>query len=454
MNDARGRIVPKPIKRSYAEGLGIGDYWISMYGARRGMMDRAIQTSLPGAFSKEIMASTIDNVISGEDCGTKEGITLRVDDPDVIDRYLAGNQSVFTHNTLVDSSVVQRLRKEGVSTVKVRSPLHCLRPKGTCARCYGVDERGTMPSVGDNVGAKAGQTISEPLVQMVMSSFHTGGVAGAGADPVGFQRVNQLLQMPKIVTGSAPLAPSDGKITKITKGLAGGYDVFVNDKKVHVPHGRKLKVALGGKVDAGDPLSDGVIKPQDLVKHKGMAKAQEYVVNELQKAYSGQGINLHKKVFETVVRSLGNTTQVLNNPNDSDHLPGDVISYTVAQDYNRNLEITKPTEECEGYQLSKAHGPLKKGHTLEAKDLKLLKALGHKDLSVTKDAIRHAPFLKGMNTLPILKKDWMSALGFRNLSKALTEGASQGWKTDVRGYHPIPAFAHGVTFGKGEEGKY
>lgn len=808
VTDAKGIIVPKPISKSYTEGLDIDDYWLSMYGARRGMMDRAIQTSLPGAFSKDVMATTLDNVISGEDCGTKEGIALPVESSDALDRFTAGDQSGIAHNTVVDTSVIAKLRKVGAKTIKVRSPLRCLKPKGTCAKCYGIDEHGHAPEVGENIGAKAGQTISEPLYQMVLNcteglitdstgkmfaledyfeeisgeavkegncitkytdygsevcviddgngvrtssiqghlpedhmlffktkaghsmlvqanhplwiydeegscceiyaedvkigdrfkidrsclervgiedapfdpyfigryladgstrygngtpryvgvpiativtgadieiknktlrssqglgastkkdvqifkpefadkfryivrgrsakekrlqpgfnlwkkqdlikvmagyidgdsycflkhrkttvaristssylvlqqleiicnlldikfnptalpyyepqkspaftaelrfkddavykesiklgrlefypakyrikheefepitgisrmwswnrlvwdlktstagftcgmirnhnSFHTGGTAG-GPSSGGYGRINQLLQLPKVVVGAATLAPVTGKITKITKGLAGGFDVVVVDKLVHVSKGLTLKVVVGQQVEAGDPLSDGVIKPQDLVKHKGMQAAQAYMASELQQAYSQQGQKIQRKVFETVVRSLGNTTKVLNNPKDTGHLPGDVIPYTVAEYHNKNLEQEVPVEESAGHKLAKGIGDFKAGHILSADDSKMLKAKGISMVLIELDPIVHAPLLKGMSTLPLLKRNWMAALGYRHLAKNLVEGAGQGWTTDLADYHPIPAFAHGETFGKGKDGKY
>lgn len=453
VTDTKGKIVPKPINTSYTEGLNIEDYWLSMYGARRGMMDRSIQTRLPGAFSKDVMATTLDNVISGEDCGTKEGIVLPIDSTDTLDRFTAGDQQGVPHNTLVDSKILAQLRKKGSKTIKVRSPLRCLKPKGTCAKCFGIDEHGHQPSIGDNIGAKVGQTISEPLYQMVLNSFHTGGTAG-GPSASGYGRINQLLQLPKVVVGSASLAPLSGKISKITKGLAGGYDVVVGDKTVHISKGLTLKVHVGQQVDAGDPLSDGAIKPQDLVKLKGMKEAQNYIASELQEAYKAQGQTINRKIFETVVRSLGNTTRVLNNPKDSDHLPGDVISYTVAEHHNANLEIDSPIDEAAGFKLAVGVEGFKAGHLITPEDVKLMKARGVHAVRVTRDPIVHAPFLKGMSTLPLLKRNWMSALGYRYLAKNLVEGAGQGWTTDLADYHPVPAFAHGETFGQGKEGKY
>jgi DNA-directed RNA polymerase subunit beta' len=453
VRDEKEQIVPLPISKSYAEGLDVADYWTSMYGARKGMMDRAISTSVPGEFSKTLMANTIDNVISAADCGTRRGKELDIGNPDALNRYLAESQGTFARNTLVDQHVVSKLKKAGKRKIEVRSPLACLASKGTCSYCYGLDEHGERPGLGENIGAKAGQTLSEPLVQMAMNSFHTGGVA-ENKDLGGYPRINQILQMPKIMAGAAPLAPIDGKIDKVTPGLAGGYDVQMGKHKLHVPKGRGLKIKQGSKVSQGDPLSDGSIKPQDLVKYKGMRPAQEYMVDELHKAYHGQGARIDRKTFETVVRSFANTTQVLNNPKDSPYLPGDIAPYSVIENHNAAGSASIPVESSLGRKLAKTYKFLRKGHEITDGDIRILQGMGLKVVEVTQEKIKHAPFLKGISTLPLLKKDWMASLGYRNLAKALTEGAGQNWSTDLEGHHPIPAFARGTTFGKGKDGKY
>jgi DNA-directed RNA polymerase subunit beta' len=454
VNDAKGNIVPKVMKKSYAEGLDISDYWTSMYGARRGMMDRAVQTSLPGSFSKDIMASTVDNVISAIDCGTKKGIVMDINDSHIADRFLAGNQGSFSHNSLIDTVTISKLKKEGLKTITVRSPLTCKQAKGTCAKCYGLDEHGHTPEIGENIGAKAGQTIAEPLVQLVMNTFHTGGAAGTGASVGGYKRIDQLLRMPKFVAGAATLSPTNGRVTSIDKGIAGGYVVQVGDKKANVSQGLELKVKVGDMVDAGDAISDGVVKPQDLVAHKGMQKAQEYVVSELYKAYKGQKQDIQKKVFETVVRSLSNTTQILSPSKELGFVKGDIAPYTLIAAHNENLEQLVSLEEAMGYHLAQDYGIVKAGTEVTDKEIKILKMSGVKEVKIKKEAIKHAPLLKSVNALPLMKRDWMSALGYRNLAKALVEGAGQSWSTDLEGHHPIPAFAHGATFGKGKDGKY
>jgi DNA-directed RNA polymerase subunit beta' len=349
---------------------------------------------------------------------------------------------------------VSNLKKREISELKVRSPLKCLAPKGTCAHCYGLDEHKAVPEVGENVGAKAGQTISEPLVQISMNSFHTGGAAGTGAQAGGFQRINQLLSLPKTLAGAATLAPTSGKITKVIKGIAGGYDVFIGDHKAHVPQGRKPIISVGDDVSKGDSLSEGPIKPQELTELKGVTHAQDYITNQLQETYKQQGVGINRKTFETVVRSLTNTTQVTRAPEGSHWIPGDVIPLNVANHYNETLLQPTDVHDAIGLKLAEGVGSLQAGHTLTEGEAKALESNGVHQVKVLKGELTHKPFVKGLQTLPLLKQDWMAALGYRNLAKALTEGASQGWQTDIEGYHPLPALAHGSTFGKGKEGRY
>lgn len=454
VEDPKNRIVRFPIKKSYSEGLDIADYWTSVYGARKGMIDKVVQTSEPGAFAKDIVSSSLDNVISKADCGTKTGVVFPINSKDLHGRFLAKAQSGFNRNVEITSDLLSRMKKKGTKLVEARTPLKCLQAKGTCSMCYGVDEHGKPPEVGDNVGVKAAQTVSEPLTQAIMRTFHTGGVAGTGQDAQGYHRIHQLLHLPKTIPGAAPLAAEKGRVVKIVRGLAGGYDVIVNNKKYHVPKGRDLKVKVGDIVNKGDPLCTGSIKPQDLVKFKGMSDAQTYLVDELKKAYDGQGSGVDRRTIETIVRSTGNTTKVLNNPKGTGFLPGDIIPYTVANNHNKNLDSKMPVADAAGEVLLEGVAGMRAGTRLTDQQVASLENAGVETVKVKKDPIVHAPFLTGVRSIPLLKQDWMASLGYQRLAKAIVEGSGQAWSTDVQGYHPIPAFVHGATFGKGKEGKY
>lgn len=451
LEDAKGRAIPVPVKKSYAEGLSTSDFFTAAYGVRKGMMDRALATSQPGALNKDIMASTIDNVITETDCGVHKGVTLPIVSRDVHERYLAKDQHGFSRNTLMTPQIVSQMQKKGIQQIEVRSPLNCVAKKGTCAHCFGIDENGTLPMLGDNIGAKSGQTMSEPLTQSVMKTFHSGGVAGGPAVAVGFERVQQLLRMPAYVAGEASLANATGKVTQIKKTPAGGHEVYIGEHVHAVRPGLPLNIKVGDTVKAGDAISAGVIKPQNLVQHKGMAGAQNYIVDELQKAYDSQGIPMQRRIFETVVRSIGNMTRVEHAPKHADFIPGDLIPYTTAIHYNETRAKTLPVNDALGYHLKASVGKLPQFHQLGDKDVAYIKGLGYNNIDVLKEPIVHAPILKGIERLPLEKRNWMAQLGYRYIKETLTEGASQAWKSNVEGTHPIPAFAYGVKFGEKKE---
>lgn len=452
MLDSKNKKVPVPMKKSYAEGVTTSDYFVSAYGVRKGMIDRALSTSKPGALNKEIMAATVNNLITADDCGTKKGISLPIDSPDVLDRYLAHDQHGSTRNTQVTPQLVSVMKREGVKNLDVRSPLKCLESKGTCAHCFGIDEFSKRPEIGTNIGAKMGQTMSEPVTQMTMRTFHTGGVSSGAPQVSGFKRVSDLLNMPKYVAGEAALAQVAGKIGKISKSPAGGFEIHVGEQKHVVRPGLSPSVKVGEHVKAGDMLSDGILNPTKILKYKGMGEAQNYVVDELQKTFHQQGIPMQRKVFETVVRSVADHTLVKNAPKHTGVLPGDLVPFSVAEHYNENRKVSVKPDDAVGYNLLHPVGNLPKFHEITEKDIPKLKSSAENGkIEVVKDPIIHTPQLVGITKVPMLRKDWMSQMGFREIKRTLTQGAAESWSSELAGKHPVPAFAYGATFGQKKE---
>ena len=241
--------------------------------------------------------------------------------------------------------------------------------------------------------------------------------------------------------------------TKIVPTPAGGHESHIGDKVHAVRPGLPLRVKPGDVVKPGDLLSEGVVNPQNLVKHKGMKAAQEYIVDELKKVYDDQLKEnpMKRKTLETVVRSFGNMTRVLNSPKHSDFTPGELVPFTVAQHYNETRKEHLPTSDAVGYKLHAPVGKLPRFHDITDKDVPYLHALGYNSVDVLKDPVVHAPILKSIERLPMEKKNWMAQIGYRYIKDTLTEGAAQRWKSNVEGTHPIPAFAYGATFGKKKE---
>jgi DNA-directed RNA polymerase subunit beta' len=407
VRDVHNNLVPVPIKRGYAEGLDLADYWASMSGARKGMIDRSLQTQEPGALAKELMNTTVGEIISELDCGTTKGIDLSVDSEDVLDRYLATfTKGVGARNTLTTYIIVSNAKKKGIKTLKVRSPLTCESSRGTCKKCFGLDENGKLPSLGTNIGVIAGQAISERATQLTMRTFHTGGAAEGGGVTAGFDRVKELLEIPKVLRGKATLAQESGKIGEIKESPLGGWDIFIGKNKHRVPKPRKILVKEGDKVQKGQILSDGVQHPHEILRLRGMRAAQEYLTDQLQEEYKSQNAFVKRKIIESIVKPLTNTVRILDPGSHEDYVPGDHVPYNMVEKWNEDQKDTNKRIIAE-------------------------------------------PMLRGINTAPLMSEDWIQRLNFQRLKDTLLEGPSQAWGSPISSpFSPLSAFAYGAEIGK------
>jgi DNA-directed RNA polymerase subunit beta' len=461
-DDHHGRAIPIPVTKSFAEGLPFSEYWQTAYGARRVAIDKQLRTQEPGAFNKDIMAAVSNNVISSPDCKTTHGIQLSVatQGRDLEDRYLAKDvrvgPTVVAHaGDLVTPSLLNTLREQKVRDVEVRSPLTCTAPKGTCARCYGLHESGELPPIGENVGVISGQALSEPLTQMTLRTFHSGGASGSRGIISGYEKIDKMLKMPRVLPDRATLAKLDGKVEKIEPDAGGlGHHVWVGDQEHFVP--KNLvdgEVKVGRAVKRGDALSLGVIAPDELQRLKGMLPAMNYVADQIQGAYKDQKVDLKRRAIETVLRSVANTTRILD-PGESHYLPGDIAPHSVVEAFNRQTLGKRAIKDAVGQVLREEVGHLKAGTPLDEAAVHALERAGKHEVLVGPRPIAHQPFLKGIDQIPLLRDDWMAQLGYERLKKAIVHGAARAAESDLHDYSPIPAFAYGAEFGQGTEGRY
>lgn len=422
MKDGAGNTLTTPVRKSYSEGLDVGDYWTSLHGARMGTLQRVEGTSEPGRLTKEIVNVVIPNMIVSHDCGTSNGIHMDIHDPDIHDRFLAaqvklpGDQTIEV-GTLIDGHVTSTLQKHKIRQVVVRSPLKCAHGQGLCSKCFGLNENGDLHEIGTNIGVLAGHALGEPATQLAMDSFHTGGVAASrgGASVDKFTRLNQLLELPKVLPNAAVLAKASGKVTKVERDMAtNGWNVHVG-KETHYLSAKRTPtyegqpLVVGVEVKKGDPISDGHIDPREYLAHTDIHTVQNHLTNELYNSiYKDERVR--RRNIETVVRAMTNYTKVTD-PGDSHHIHGDRMHRTVADEFNRNLP---------------AGG----------------------------NPIVHSPLLKGMHQMALdSHEDWMARLNFEQLRNTLLEGTAKGWKTDLHGSNPIPAYAFGAEFGLGTPDK-
>jgi len=457
VDDVNGNTLPIAIEGSFSTGMSLPDYWNSLYGARKGVVDKQLQTSKPGEFNKDLMATVVRSVVTQEKCNTDNGLDFDINDSNVNDRVLVQDvksrgKVLARQGDIVTPNMVTTFRKHKVKKVKCSSPLTCGLSDGVCSSCYGLDSTGKFPELGTNIGAIAGQSMTEPLTQMTLNTMHSGGVSGS-KNVTGFEKIDKLIKMPKIIAGKATLSLHDGKVTSIENAMTGGKNVFIGSTKHFVSPGNSLKVKIGSTIKKGDPISDGIIQPRELVDLKGMLPAQKYLVDEIVSAYKDTGFNILKKNVETVVQSVSNTTRVVDGGS-SPYTLGDVIPYSLAESFNKKALGRVGLGEALGKTLHRSYGPVKKGTEITKRVADILKNLGHTEVHIGPEPIVHKPFMEGIKQVPLLSKDWMAQLGYGHIARAIQQGAGEGWTSDIHGYSPVPAFAYGAEFGTGEKGRY
>lgn len=307
VTDHKGRTVPVQISRSYAEGHDVASYWATIPGARKGLAEKGLGTQETGALAKRLINTTADTIISETDCGTTDGISLPVESRDVLDRVVADGPY---RGRTVDPLLVRTLKGRKVASIKVRSPLRCRSVRGVCSKCAGLLENGQFAPVGYHIGVLAGQAISEPATQLSLRAFHTQGVIGAKS--IGFDRVEQLLEMPENVKGSATLAKTNGVVTSVRPSAAGGWLVDVDQAEHFVPKELGLAVKKGVRVRAGQKLSQGgVVKPQELLAATGdIHRVRDQIIKDLDQEYQAGGVRIKRNLFETIVKPMTDRAEV------------------------------------------------------------------------------------------------------------------------------------------------
>jgi hypothetical protein len=301
--------------------------------------------------------------------------------------------------------------------------------------------------------------MSEPLTQFSLNAKH-GGRIDTGQDrgkrPEGIKGVRQMLEIPRSFMHKATLAEHDGQVARIDGAPQGGRYVWVGETRHYVPPNLEVTAHVGQKVEAGDQLSDGVPKPDEVVRHKGLGEGRRYLVDALHAIYKGAGADIDKRHVETLAKSVLNHVYVADTSDEHDHalLKGDVV------DYNRlQAELAKgarelPVDEAIGETLAQnaLHFTAGTRVTPTVRDALRRQAITH--VRVAPQAPLLEPLMRPASRTPLLNPDWMARLAHRYLSESLLAGAHRGDQSELHGYSPIPAYAAGSEFGHGAEARY
>ncbi len=358
MADTAGRTIEIPIKANFREGLSVLEYFISSRGARKGMADTALRTADSGYLTRRLVDVSQEVIIREDDCGTTDGITVSEigENGQVIEplverlkgRYLAEDltdretgQVLVGRNTLVDGELakfieeklVEQAGPDGRPAIKVRSVLTCEAHSGVCAKCYGMNLAFSEPvGMGEAVGIIAAQSIGEPGTQLTMRTFHTGGVAG-GDITQGLPRVEELLEARK-PKKMAQLAEISGVVTveETKRTTLCNLTITADDGEVvtyAVPYSSGIRVKNGDRVTKGQRLTDGALSPHEVLRIRGVDAVHNYLIQEVQKPYRQQGVDINDKHIEVIVRQMMRKVRV-EESGDSELLSGstvDIIEY-------------------------------------------------------------------------------------------------------------------------------
>ena len=379
MADTAGRTIELPIKSNFREGLDVLEYFMSAHGARKGMSDTALRTADSGYLTRRLVDVSQELIIHDSDCAAEgkeipgmyvkafmdgneeieslqERITGRFSCEDLKDKD--GNIIVKANHMITPKRAERVMKKavdengEPLDTVKIRTILTCKCKNGVCAKCYGANmATGEAVQVGEAVGIIAAQSIGEPGTQLTMRTFHTGGVAGDDITQ-GLPRVEELFEARKpkglaIITEFAGTATISD--TKKKREIIVTNDQTGESKAYLIPYGSRIKIQDGVYLEAGDELTEGSVNPHDILKIKGLRAVQDYMIQEVQRVYRLQGVEINDKHIEVIVRQMLKKIRI-EERGDTEFLPGTMVDVLEFNEVNEQMEA-EGKEPATGEQI-------------------------------------------------------------------------------------------------------
>ncbi len=417
----KGEIIPRPIKSNYREGLSVLEYFIATHGARKGLADTALRTADSGYLTRRLVDVSQDVIIREEDCGTDRGLPMVIG--------IRGEDGVVSPEENVDTSAVSRILSEdvtldgqvlapageelsitlvetlceaGVESVRLRSVLTCDSKVVTCATCYGRSlATGKLVDVGEAIGIIAAQSIGEPGTQLTMRTFHTGGVAGEDITH-GLPRIVELFEA-RTPKGVAPISEVAGRVriedTDRAKKIVVVPDDGTEEQEYPITRRSRLRVGEGDHVEVGEQLTVGAVDPKTVLRVMGQRAVQLHLVDQVQEVYRSQGVSIHDKHIEVIVRQMLKRVTIIDS-GDAGFLAGQLVERGMFESGNRAVVAS-------GGQPASAR-----------------------------------PELMGITKASLATESWLSAASFQETTRVLTEAAIEA-KSD-----PLLGLKENVIIGK------
>jgi DNA-directed RNA polymerase subunit beta' len=357
VSNPKGETIPRPIKSSFREGLSVLEYFISTHGARKGLADTALRTADSGYLTRRLVDVAQDVIVREEDCGTDRSLPMRIaaKGPDGVLRKLPNIENTGTGRTVsedvvtedgtvlvtadsdISESMIDQLVAAGVENVRTYSVLVCQAKVGVCAKCYGRSlASGKRVDVGEAVGIIAAQSIGEPGTQLTMRTFHTGGVAGLDITH-GLPRIQELFEA-RIPKGLAPISEVDGTVRIDEQDKSRRIVITPDDGSDEVSYQVSIRsrplVSDGDHVRVGQQLIAGAVNPHEVLRILGSREVQLHLVHEVQEVYRSQGVSIHDKHIEIIIRQMLKRVNVIES-GDTELLPGELVERPKFEEVNR-----------------------------------------------------------------------------------------------------------------------
>ncbi|WP_300767046.1 DNA-directed RNA polymerase subunit beta' [uncultured Bifidobacterium sp.] len=413
----KGEIIPRPVKSNYRDGLSVLEYFISQHGARKGLADTALRTAESGYLTRRLVDVAQEVIVREEDCGTTQGLWMPVADRDEdgnlvlvkaadggpYSRLLAqdvldpsdGKTVLYKAGDALSMDVLKDMVAHGVEKVCARSVLTCESTRGVCAKCYGWSlATNRLVDVGEAVGIVAAQSIGEPGTQLTLRSFHSGGVASASDITQGLPRVTELFEA-RTPKGEAPFAEFDGTVKVEDSDRGRTITVLPDDERnaetvFKVTRRAPMLVKDGSHVTSGTQLIEGSVDPKKILRVQGIRAAEINIVTEVHNVYRSQGVDIHDKHIEVIVRQMLRRVTV-NDAGDTNLLPGELVDRAKYRATNRAV-IEKGGQPATG-----------------------------------------RPVLMGITKASLSTDSWLSAASFQETTRVLTDAALNQRDDDLKG---------------------
>jgi DNA-directed RNA polymerase subunit beta' len=450
--DSRGEIVPMFVENSFADGLRPTEYAAGMFGARASVISTKSATAKGGDYGKLLSQASSRLLVTDDDCGVDNGVAYDVDDNTPNNRLLSKSVGGYEAGTLLTRQVLADLKKQNIKKVVARSPLTC-NADGLCSKCVGKTFEDKFPKVGEHVGITSANALSEPVTQGALSAKHTGGQAVQRGEYGGFEILSQFVQSPKEYKHKSITSDEEGQISQIEDAPQGGWNVFVNNKPYYVRPEYPLTVKVGDYVEAGAPISEGIIDARDVVEKVGLGAGRKYWSDRLQKIYKDSGLYADKKNIEIVARGALDTVNIEEDIDGIDAYVDDTVNYNKLKKAWKPTASTKlSTDMAKNKYLAKDTLHHTIGTKITPTIQKEFNEVGINEIETLEKAPPFKPNMDRLRTVSHYNDDWLAGLSTSYLKKQLEESTLRAATTDIASnQHWAPRVAVGVGFGQNIE---